>query len=199
MSPSVSIGLTGGIGAGKSTVARIFRAFGVPYYDADRASKHLMQTNTVLKNALTEQFGADCYQKDGTLHTTAIAQKVFHSPDALQRLNVLVHPVVAADYVQWQAKQLAPYYLCEAAILLGSVMQQHMHKICVVVAPKALRIARIQQRDARSLSEINAIMHRQMPPEKMEELADMVLHNDEKQSLLTQVQALHSTWLNEGG
>ncbi len=196
---SMKIGITGGIGAGKSTVARVFQALGVPLYDADSAAKRLMQQHTALKAAISEAFGAESYTLEGQLNRAYLAQRVFPDPAALEMLNGLVHPKVAEDYAQWDADQHAqgaPYTLKEAALLFETGSHRQLDAVVLVTAPDALRLARVLQRDPqRDRTQVEAIMAQQMPEAEKQQHTQWKIVNDEEQLVIPQVLALHKRFL----
>jgi dephospho-CoA kinase len=191
------IGLTGGIGAGKSTVCLIFRALGIPVYDADSRAKWLLAHDPDLRQAVMAQFGADTYRPDGTLDRARLAAAVFGHEEHRQVLNRLVHPRVGEDTRAWVQAQagVAPYVIKEAALMIESGAHLGLDRLVVVTAPLALRLSRVLARDPqRSEQEVRAIMAAQLPEEEKLKLADHVVHNDGEQLLVPQVLALHRAW-----
>ncbi|TGE26558.1 dephospho-CoA kinase [Hymenobacter metallicola] len=185
------IGITGGIGSGKSVACRLFAVLGVPVYDADSRAKWVMANDVVLREALQEAFGAETFAADGQLNRTYLAQVAFNNPEQLARLNGLVHPRVGHDFEQWaQAQQAAgvPYILKEAALLYESGSYQQLDKIITVFAPQAVRQARVLRRDPhRTPDDILAIIGKQMSEEEKLSRADYVLRNDDEHLLIPQV------------
>ena len=192
------IGITGGIGSGKSIASRLFHALGVPTYDADTRARWVMENNAELRTELTAAFGPNTYDKDGRLNRPALANTVFRSPELLARLNALVHPHVGTDFERWAVGQeLAghPYVLKEAALLFEAGSYKQLDRVITVFAPLAVREARVLQRDAhRSAADVQAIMAKQMSEDEKRQLADYVLINDDAQPLLPQVLALHTAF-----
>ena len=147
----LTVGITGGIGSGKSIVARIFSTLNIPVYDADSHAKKLMTTDKILVGEITREFGTLAYQSDGALDRKFLAEVVFNDPGKLSRLNSLVHPRVDLDFEQWVSRQAsAPYILKEAALLFNSGASKKLNKIIVVAAPTEVRIERIRRRDGRT-------------------------------------------------
>ncbi len=192
----MQIGITGGIGSGKSLVSKIFSALGIPVYDADSHAKSLMTTDQILVSQIRKEFGDLSYHADGTLNRVYLAQHVFNDQSRLDRLNSLVHPRVASDYEQWTKLHLdKPYVLKEAALLFEAGSNKTLDKIIVVAAPEELRIQRVLKRDAhRTVEQIRAIVGKQMPDDKKRELADFIVVNDETQLVIPQVLALHKVF-----
>ena len=194
----LQIGITGGIGSGKSTVAAIFRSLGIPVYDADSHAKALMTTDGILKDLIQKEFGTLSFTEKGQLNRQYLAKEVFPNPEKLKRLNQLVHPRVAEDYVDWvntKSSGSVSYVIKEAALLYDSGSDQMLDQVVVVTAPEELRKQRIRERDRRSDFEIEEIMKRQMPQEEMAEKADHVVINDGKQLVIPQVLNLHDFFL----
>jgi dephospho-CoA kinase len=193
MSASMRIGITGGIGAGKSLIVKIFNTLGIPSYDADAAAKYLMANDLGLKKQLIQSFGEQVFQ-DGALNRSYLATQVFNNPQKLNLLNSYVHPAVGKDFEQWCAKNTqAPYVLKEAALLFESGSYKMLDKIIVVTAPEALRIQRVLHRDQhRTEEQVRAIMQNQLPEEEKIKKADFLIVNDDRVMVLPQVLELHS-------
>jgi dephospho-CoA kinase len=188
------VGVTGGIGSGKSTVTRIFSCLGIPVYDADSHAKKLMTTDGILISAIKAEFGNLSYDAEGRLNSGYIAAQVFNDPERLNRLNRLVHPRVFTDYDAWlgaQRSEKVPYVVKEAALLLDNQAKGGLDRIVVVAAPAELRMQRVMARDRRDPEQVRQIMQRQMPQEQMTARADAVIENDEKSLLIPQVLELH--------
>ena len=161
----LKIGITGGIGSGKSVVCRIFETCGAPVYDADSAAKRLMQEDSPLKEKILSYFG-NIYDTTGLLLRSQLAEKVFGNAENLQKLNSLVHPVVMADYTLWEDQQTYTYVIRESAILFESKTNGGLDHVILVEAPESLRIKRIIKRDQRTEKQIREIINNQMPDEK---------------------------------
>lgn len=187
-SKPLQIGITGGIGSGKSVVCKIFRTIGIPTYDADAAAKRLMTSKPSLIIAIKNLFGEDAYLASGELNRKHIAGKAFSNKDILAELNALVHPEVGLDYSDWSQQQTSPYVIKEAALLIESGSYKSLDKLINVSAPRALRIERIKARDTfRSEEEIHNIIDKQLPESRRIELSNYVIKNDMKSPLLAQV------------
>jgi dephospho-CoA kinase len=195
-SKTLQIGITGGIGSGKSTIARVFSVLGVPVYDADSRAKYLMAHQESLKNDIKEAFGKDAYLEDGSLNRAYLAAQVFNDEQKVKKINALVHPQVAQDYLQWlEQHQDTPYVLREAALMIESGSHKFLDKLITVFAPEDIRIKRVKARDPqRSEQEIKAIMSKQLPEEEKLRLADYVIHNDDSQAVIPQILALHQSF-----
>jgi dephospho-CoA kinase len=197
MHQPVQIGITGGIGSGKSLVCRIFHVLGVPVYDADSRAKKLMTTDGILINQIKKEFGTLSYYEDGTPNRELLGKNVFNNPEMLAKLNSLVHPRVALDYNQWTQEQSGvKYCLKEAALLFEAGSYQSLDKIIVVAAPDELRIKRVLQRDRhRNRADVEKIINNQMPQEEKIKKADFVINNNETELVVPQVLKLHE-WFN---
>lgn len=192
------IGITGGIGSGKSTIARIFSTLGIPVFYADDAAKSVMTEDGEVIAAVKKNFGDEAYLENGQLNRSYLAGKVFTDEAQLKILNSIVHPATFRAMDRWTAGQKnVPYVLKEAALLFETGSYKQDTRTILVTAPKALRIARIMRRDGISEEQVLARMSRQMPDEEKEKLADFILVNDERSLLIPQVLELHARFLAE--
>jgi dephospho-CoA kinase len=194
---SLKVGITGGMGAGKSMVAEIFRTFGIPIYNADLMAKKLMDNHPALKESIRATFGEGSYI-DGHLNRSFLAQTIFSSEENLARMNELVHPVVINDYENWhRAHSLKLYTIKEAALLFESGSYKDLDKIILVLAPLTIRLQRILLRDQhRTRADIENIMARQMNDKDKKKLADFIIINDEHKMVIPQVLDIHDKLLN---
>jgi dephospho-CoA kinase len=185
------IGLTGGIGSGKTLVCSILEKLGVPVYSADNEARRLMNTDIELKENIVKMFGDQAYNKDG-LNRAFISDSVFGDSDKLSRLNALVHPVVRKDFNRWSSRQgEVSYVVEEAAILFESGAFREMDLSVLIYAPKDLRIGRVMSRDQVDREDVLKRMGLQMPEEQKMKMADHIIYNDGTQMLLPQVIELH--------
>jgi dephospho-CoA kinase len=180
------IGLTGGIGSGKSVVAKIFTTLGIPVFNADEAAKHIMQTSPEMKAKLIEQFGTSIYDASG-LQKEKLAAIVFNDPFQLQLLNAIVHPVTIQAAKDWAANQTSPYVIKEAALIFESAAADGLFKVIGVTAPMSLRIQRVMQRDGVSKKQVEARMQHQISDTIKMRLCDYVIENNNQQMLIPQV------------
>jgi dephospho-CoA kinase len=188
----LQIGITGGMGSGKTTVCKIFEALDIPVYYADDRAKWLMANDPDLKKKITERFGKEAYSDTGALNRAYLADRVFGDPESLQALNALVHPAVGRDSQRWQEmQQNVPYTIKEAALIFESGSFRQLDKVIVVFAPRELRIQRIMRRDGLARDAIEARMDRQMPEEEKIKKADFVIYNDGRASLIRQIWQIH--------
>jgi dephospho-CoA kinase len=189
----LSIGLTGGIGSGKSIVAQIFSTLGVPVLDADALAKKIMHENDEVKSEIIHAFGVESYNEQG-LNRSFIANIVFKDPFQLQLLNSIVHPATIEASKIWASQQNAPYTIKEAALFFESGSAEGMDIIIGVYAPDSLRIQRVMQRDQISRSEVINRMNHQISQTIKMKLCDKVIINDEQSLLIPQVLELHNEW-----
>ncbi len=184
------VGLTGGIGSGKTTVAEIFKHLKVPVFTADEESKKLLDTDKELQQKLKELLGPEL-MKDGQIDKKWMATQIFSDETLLQKANAIIHPAVGKAFKNWHQQQKAPYVLREAAILFESGTHQDCAQIVVVVAPEALRLERVMKRSGETEAQVKERMNKQWPQEKKEALADYVIRNYNQHSLIKQVIAVH--------
>jgi dephospho-CoA kinase len=188
----LGVGITGGIGSGKTTVCRFFEFLRVPVYYADIRAKQLMQEDNGLIAGIKSAFGDSAYDAGGRLNREYLAEHVFGDPDKLKRLNELVHPAVWQDSSGWmQAHEGHPYVLYEAAILFESGGHRFLDRTITIYAPEELRIKRVMARDGVDREDVLARMKNQMNEEQKMQLADYVINNDGKHSLVNQVLNIH--------
>ena len=180
------IGLTGGIGVGKTYVSKIFQQMGIPIFNADEQAKKCMVDDANLKAAVQLAFGESMYLK-GVLQKDALAKIVFNNTKTLAKLNALVHPIVKQKFEDWCSLQSTSMVIKEAAILFESDAHLGLDSVVCVSAPENLRIKRVQKRDGSSVEQIQSRMSKQMPQTEKEELADFLIVNDQLQLLLPQV------------
>lgn len=188
----ISVGITGGIGSGKTTVCRFFERLGIPVYYADRSAKALMEEDRDLANAIQKVFGKAAYLPDGTPDRAYLASAVFGDHEKLRQLNALIHPAVRKDAARWISEQSGvPYFLYEAAILFESGHARTFERIITVYAPEELRIRRVTERDGMTREAVQSRMAHQLPEEEKMKNADFIIYNDGEQSLVSQVLKIH--------
>ncbi|GAL86905.1 dephospho-CoA kinase [Sporocytophaga myxococcoides] len=188
----LKIGITGGIGSGKTTVSRVFSVLGIPVYYADDRAKWLMENNSDVIEGISTLFGNTAYSA-GKLNRSVISSRAFHNPVLLEQLNAIVHPAVKKDYEDWHLSQRdIPYTLKEAALLFEAGSYKDLDKTILVLSPENLRIRRIIKRDPfRTQKDIKAILERQMKDEEKQNLADFSILNDEVHLIIPQVIKIH--------
>jgi len=193
----LKVGLTGGIGSGKSTMAKIFEVLGVPVYYADDAAKHIMNTDAELREKIISTFGARSYVNN-ELNRPYIASIVFENTEKLALLNSLTHPATIRDAERWMQQQTSPYVIKEAALIFESGSAENLDYVIGVFSPLPLRIKRIMERDNVTRDEVMKRMSRQIDEDIKMRLCDKVIVNDEQQLVITQVLALHQQLLSMG-
>ncbi|WP_423819122.1 dephospho-CoA kinase [Salinimicrobium sp. TIG7-5_MAKvit] len=186
------VGLTGGIGSGKTTVAGFFKELGIPVFIADDEAKLLMVSNSEVKSAVQALFGELSYI-NGLPERKYIASKVFGDRGKLEQLNAIIHPAVARHFESWKEEQVAPYVIYEAAILFESGGYKKCDFNLLVTAPLDRRIERLKKRDKSTLEEIEARMNNQWSDEEKAKLADFIIENKELSSTRKAVHELHET------
>jgi len=191
----LKVGLTGGIGAGKSTVAHIFEVLGIPVYHADQEAKRLMQTNPVLIEKIRMAFSDKAYA-DGILDRKFLSSVVFNDKQQLELLNSIVHPFTIQDGKEWMKRQTSPYAIKEAALIFESGSQGEFDSIIGVFAPTTLRIHRTIQRDQVEREKVLHRMEKQLDESIKMKLCDHVLINNEQTLLMPQAIALHQKLLS---
>lgn len=184
------IGITGGIGSGKTTVAKMFQDLGVPLYIADDRAKHLMNTSEVIKNELIELFGKEAY-RDAQLNRPYLASKIFENADLLKQMNAIVHPRVGEDFKLWQAAHSAPYVLKEAAVIFENDLAGQYDFIITVIADLDKRIERVMQRDQTTEDKIMAIVKNQLSDDEKAKNSDFVITNHDLDQTKEQVHIIH--------
>jgi len=189
------IGITGGIGSGKTIVCEIFKQLGVPVFNADKVARDLMLNNQEVYTLLQEQFGETIFPLLGQFDKLHLSQLVFNNPDELSQLNSIVHPFVKNAFAIWKEKQTTNYILHEAAILIESGFNKLCDKVIVIEAPEDLRIQRVTTRDGKSTEDVIAIIEQQMSDEERRKHADYTIINNEISPLLPQVLTIHETLL----
>lgn len=192
----VLVGLTGGIGSGKTTIAECFKALGIPVYVADDEAKALMNRSKVIKRELTQLFGESAY-KDGELNRPFLASKIFTDKNLLSKMNAIVHPKVALNFEKWLSKQEAPYVIKEAAVIFENKLENQYDFIITVVADEALRIQRVIKRDNTNKDKIKAIIKNQLPDSVKIDKSDFVITNNDLQAAKKQAIDIHKEILKK--
>lgn len=185
------IGLTGGIGSGKSTVSKMFMELGIPVYDSDSEAKNLMEHSANLKAAIKQLLGKDAY-KEGKLNRAYIAAKVFNDTDLLKRLNGIVHPAVREHFMEWAKKQSTPYVVQETALIFENGSQDQYDHTILVTAPKDLRVQRVMNRDCVDRKAVLERMKNQMDDAEKKAMANFCIENVDLETTRKTVKELHT-------
>ena len=182
----LKIGLTGGIGSGKTTIAKVFETLGIPVYFADDKAKYLMNNDALLKASIIQQFGIDAY-KNEELDRKYLAGLVFNDKEKLALLNSLIHPITIRDANEWMNQQKAPYVIKEAALLFESGAAEQLEYVIGVYAPQHIRIQRVMKRDNLPVEEIMKRISRQIDEEMKMKLCNFVITNNDHHLVIPQI------------
>ena len=187
----ISVGVTGGIGSGKTTVCKIFEGLDIPVYYADIEAKRLMNHNKELKSKIKDILGKEAYHRNGKLNRKHVASIVFSNKEKLEQLNQLVHPAVREDAIRWSNAQKSKYTLQEAALLVENGSYKQLDYLIVVTAPVEMRIKRVVKRDKSNFDQVKARMDNQLPEQAKKKVADFIIDNSGEVSLIHQIWKIH--------
>jgi len=193
----LKLGITGGIGSGKTTVCRLFELLGIPVYYADDESKKLLEEDQLVKEQVIKTFSDSILNDLGTIDRKKLAAIVFNNKEQLEKLNAILHPAVGQHFENWLKKQNAVYILKEAAILFESGAYKQVDKVLTVVAPLELKIQRTMKRDGVSREVVKKRIELQMSDEEKIKRSDFVITNNEQELLIPQVLSLHKQLINK--
>ncbi len=191
------VGLTGGIGSGKTTVAKVFKTLNIPVYNSDIEAKKLMNSNSKIKKQLISEFGNNVYVNN-ILNKKYLANIIFNNKQKLEIVNSIVHPVVKEHFKKWASLQTSPYVIKENAILFESGMQKDVNSIITVISPIEIRIQRVINRDNTTYKDVNARIKNQISDEEKIKKSDFVIINDDKQLIIPQILAIHNKIIELG-
>lgn len=192
----IVVGLTGGIGSGKTTVAKRFKDLGVPIYIADKEAKKLMNSSKIIRRMLNSLFGEEAYVNN-ELNRPFIAKEIFNNKDLLNKMNAIVHPKVGKHFQRWLNKQISPYVIKESAILFENNLQDQCDFVILVTAPKDLKISRLLERDNTTIDKIEAVMNNQLSDEEKIKRSDFVISNTTLENTYRQIENIHQTLLEK--
>lgn len=188
----LKIGITGGIGSGKTTICKIFEMYDIPIYYADDRAKRLMTSSKIVKSKIKSLIGSEAYYRNGRLNRKYISSKVFNDNELLKSLNAIVHPAVGRDFDQWcEDQKHKPYVLKEAALLIESKSYLTLDKLILVVANEDIRIDRVMVRDGVSKAQVMSRIQNQMAEQKKSQYADFFIDNSGESSIIRQVKQIH--------
>lgn len=196
MKQPLIVGITGGIGSGKSTVVQIFKQRNIPVYIADSKAKYLMRTDSELIDRIKATFGDQSYDENGDLNKDYLSSIVFNDTEQLKSLNSIVHPAVRRDFKSWLNKQKSEYVLYESALIFEHQQQDKFDYIILVTAPKEERIKRVQKRDGCSADDVKKRMNKQMDDEMKRKSANFIINNLKKSELKDKVDSINDKILN---
>ncbi len=189
------IGITGGIGSGKTTACRVFETLGIPIYDADTRAKSIMITDLSVKSKIKSLLGNEAYHKNGKINKDHVSAKIFNNKQLLKEINDIVHPAVLSDSLRWieehKKEKDVPYIIKEAALLIETGSYKSLDKLIVVTCPEEIRIKRVMKRDGLSYEAVKRKIDNQLPEEEKIRYADYIINNDDTQSVIHQVWYIH--------
>ncbi|MGD9558017.1 MAG: dephospho-CoA kinase [Mangrovibacterium sp.] len=194
----LKIGITGGIGSGKSTICKFFSILGVPVFMADVEAKMLMNRSPLIRERLTTLFGQEIYGKDSFPDRRKLAEIIFHSPDLLKKVNEIIHPEVRNYFMQWVQNQSAAYVVYEAAILFETGYYRMMDFTILVTAPEEERIRRVLAREETTEEDVKSRIQQQWPDQEKAKLADYVIQNNNEELILPQLIELDKKFRSDG-
>jgi dephospho-CoA kinase len=181
------IGITGGIGSGKSTVCQIFKILGIPVFEADPVAKNLINSNAEIRNGLIQLFGREIYGSDNRINRKMLANLIFNDDNLLQQVNLMVHPAVRNEFTKWMKTQDSEYIIHEAAILFESGFYKMMDYTILVSSPEEMRIDRVTKRENITPEMVRERMAKQWTDEEKRKLATFELVNDNKKLIIPQI------------
>jgi dephospho-CoA kinase len=181
------VGITGGIGSGKSTVCRVFMIMGIPVFEADSIAKELMNSDIVIREQLIHLFGSSVYLPDQTIDRKFLSGMVFNNPSLLEQLNLIVHPAVRKSFEDWCLNQQSPYVIHEAAILFESGFYKLMDKSITVVTDETERIERVMKRNKTTEEQVRERIRNQWTDEQRIKLTDFVIGNNDNELIIPQI------------
>ncbi len=188
----IKVGITGGIGSGKTTVCRVFELLGVPVYYADTEAKKILDTDPIVHQAIIDEFGGNIVDEEKKIDRKQLSSIVFNNKEKLEKLNAIVHPAVAKHFDDWVIQHSAhKYILKEAAILFESGSYKLMDKVISVVAPLELKIKRVTQRDAITPEQVELRIKNQLSDEERVNRSNFIINNDEQQLMIPQILFIH--------
>jgi dephospho-CoA kinase len=183
----IKVGITGGIGSGKSTACKVFRTLGIPVFEADHVARQLVNSSPIIRHQMIQTFGEAVYLPDGTINRKYLSGIVFNNSSLLAQLNNIVHPVVREEFEEWCLKQKSAYILHEAAILFESGFYKLMDKTITVVTNEDERIQRVMKRDGITIELVKQRIKNQWTDEQRMELADFIIHNNDDEMIIPQI------------
>lgn len=196
----IKLGVTGGIGSGKTSVCRVFNVLGIPVFSADQEAREIMENEDGIIRRINTITGKNLY-RDGSLNRKELATLIFNNNVLLEKVNALVHPVVVDHFNKWEKEQSSPYVIMEAAILFESGASKYMDRIATIIAPKEERVERVVQRSGLSKEQVLERMRNQMDDDERVKLSDYVIHNSENDMIIPSILKIHElilTFINTG-
>lgn len=194
----IKVGITGGIGSGKSTICHFFRTLGIPVFEADTEAKRLINSSEAIKNQLIAEFGSDIYLPNQLIDRKKLAGLIFNSPTLLEKVNRIIHPEVRIYFNKWVELQKSPYVVHEAAIMFESGFYQMMDYTILVTAPEAERITRVMKRENSTEESVKARIKKQWTDEQKMELASFIVKNDNTELIVPKLIELDKRFRSHG-
>ena len=188
----IKVGLTGGIGSGKTYISKIFEKLGVPVFSADNVAKKIVNTDYQIKKELIKNFGSDIYLENGSIHRKKLANIIFQNDIALQKINSIIHPVVRSEFDKWAKQQTSNYVIQEAAILFENNQNYLFDKMITVTAPMQTKIARVMVRDKISANMVKQRMKKQLEDEIKIAKSDYIIINNGIEMIIPQIVRIHN-------
>jgi dephospho-CoA kinase len=192
--PGFRLGVTGGIGSGKTSVCRVFNVLGIPVFSADHEAQEIMENDNEIIRSINSIMGKDLYDR-GNLDRKELAAIIFNNNTLLKKINSLVHPAVFNHFIKWELEQTAPYVIMEAAILFESGASEFVDKVVTVVAPVEQRVERVIKRNKLSREQVTDRMRNQMDDESRIKLSDYIIHNSEDEMIIPAILKIHDNIL----
>ncbi|WP_372773417.1 dephospho-CoA kinase [Mangrovibacterium sp.] len=183
----IKVGITGGIGSGKSTICQFFKSIGIPVFEADTEAKKLINSSVAIKNQLIAEFGSDIYLPNQHIDRKKLAELIFNSPPLLEKVNGIIHPEVRNHFEKWANQQNSPYIIHEAAIMFESGFYKMMDYTVLVTAPEADRIKRVMERENTTAENVRSRIERQWTDEQKSKLANFIIKNDNRELVVPQL------------
>jgi dephospho-CoA kinase len=195
----LKVGITGGIGSGKTTVAKVFSTLGIAVYNADERARSITATDPEVREKIVTLFGAEVFNVKNALNRAKLAEVVFSDAEALEKLNAIVHPRVRIDFGKWIAEQTSEYIIKEAAILIENGTHKELDALILVTADKEERIERVMKRDGVNRELVVQRMNNQMNDRDKQEFATYTIDNDDNQLVIQQVLEIHEDLISKAG
>jgi len=191
------VGVTGGIGSGKTLVCEVFKRLGISVYNADNEAKNILNSNTEVRKSIENYYGQDIYQKH-ILSKKKLAEIIFNNTEAIQKINSIVHPVVQQNFIEWcKLQENKPYVIEEAAIIFESGAYKELDYTINVFAPEQIRIQRVMERDRATIEDVKNRMQNQMNDDERVKLANFTIINDGTKMIIPQILEIHSKIVNQ--
>lgn len=194
----IKVGITGGIGSGKTTICNFFKVLGIPVFEADAEAKQIMNSSSTVQSRIKLAFGNDIYLHDNTIDRKKLAKLIFNSPTLLETINLIIHPEVRKYFNEWCGKQTSPYIVYEAAIIFETGFHEELDFSVLITAPVEERIKRVMERENTSEEDIRSRIEKQWTDEQKMKLADYTIINDNRELIVPQLLELDKKFKSHG-